>query len=120
VIAELVTVTNVEECAECNAGFPQDRLGRTIVELKDDRRLDSGIVRAPGEHVNPIDRSGIISKFNAFTHLVLASNRAVNIKKAVFALDEQEFKVRDLTDLLYPAIQNSRPVCNVRCLEYVI
>jgi 2-methylcitrate dehydratase PrpD len=105
-IAELVTITNVEECAECNAGFPQDRLGRTIVELKDGRRLDSGITRAPGEPVNPVDRCGIINKFDAFTHRVLASNRAENIKKAVFALDEQEFKVRNLTDLLYPAIQN--------------
>ncbi|MCP4181904.1 MAG: MmgE/PrpD family protein [Hyphomicrobiales bacterium] len=105
-IAELVKITKVEECDECNADFPQDRLGRTILELKDGRRVDSGIARAPGEHVNPIERSGIIGKFDAFTHPVLASNRAKNIKKAVFALDEQEYRARDLTDLLYPAIEN--------------
>ena len=103
-IAQLVGVTHVEECAECNAGFPQDRLGRTILELKDGQRLDSGITRAPGEHVNAIDRSGIISKFDVFTDHILARNRAENIKKAVFALDNPDSKAVDLTDLLYPKI----------------
>ena len=44
----------------------KDRLGRTVVETKDGKRLDSGIVRAPGEHTNPVNRASIIDKYREF------------------------------------------------------
>ena len=103
-ISRLVSVTSVIECSECNDNFPQDRLGRTVVETRDGRRLDSGIVRAPGEHSNPVDRTGIIEKFRAFAVPVLGSGRAKQIEEAVFSLDREDVLASELTDLLYPAI----------------
>ena len=103
-ITRLVSVTTVSECSECNDNFPQDRLGRTVVETRDGRRLDSGIVRAPGEHSNPVDRGGIIEKFRELAVPVLGSSRAARIEETVFTLDRQDVLANELTDLLYPAI----------------
>ncbi|MCP4935783.1 MAG: MmgE/PrpD family protein [bacterium] len=103
-IARLVSVTSVSECSECNDNFPQDRLGRTVVETWDGQRLDSGIVRAPGEHTNPVDRTGIIGKFREFAVPVLGSSRANQIEETVFSLDRHDMPASKLTDLLYPAI----------------
>jgi len=103
-IARLVSVTSVSECDHCNANFPADRLGRTVVITKDGRRLDSGITQAPGEHTNPVDRNGIIEKFRAFTHPVLGKDRADGIEEAVYAMGDPKVKLGDLTTLVYPAI----------------
>lgn len=103
-IARLVSVTTVVECSECNDNFPNDRLGRTVVETRDGRRLDSGIVRAPGEHTNPVDRKGIIDKYQEFVRPVLDSSRANQIKEVVLTLDRNDMSLHELTDLLYPAI----------------
>lgn len=103
-IARLVSVTSVSECDHCNANFPADRLGRTIVITKDGRRLDSGITQAPGEHTNPVDRNGIIEKYRAFTHPVIGKDRADRIEEAVFAMSNSDAKLSDLTSLVYPAI----------------
>lgn len=100
-IARLVALTKVSECDECNANFPADRLGRTIVETKDGRRLDSGLVRAPGEASNPIDREGIIEKFRSLSHPVLGAQRADEIEGAVFKLAHPGAKLSDLSALLY-------------------
>lgn len=104
-IARLVANTTVAECDQCNANFPADRLGRTVVKTTDGRRFDSGIVRAPGEHVNPVDRAGIVDKFDAFAGPVLGQNRAGRIKDAVFALGDDGMSANDLTGLLYPPIE---------------
>ncbi|MEQ9489794.1 MAG: MmgE/PrpD family protein [Alphaproteobacteria bacterium] len=104
-IARLVSVTTVTECDHCNANFPADRLGRTVVITKDGRRLDSGIARAPGEHpLAVVNRAGLIDKFRAFTHPVLGKDRASRIEDAVFALDKPGTKLNDLTALVYPAV----------------
>jgi len=86
-IARLVASTRVAECDECNANFPQDRLGRAVVTTKDGRRLDSGIVRAPGEHSNPIGRDGLVGKFRGFAHPALGRDRSDRIEEAVLSLD---------------------------------
>jgi 2-methylcitrate dehydratase PrpD len=104
-IAKLVSVTTVTECSECNDNFPHDRLGRTVVETRDGKRLDSGIVRAPGEHTNPVDRAGIIDKYREFAFPVLGSSRANQIEETVFSLDRLDMFSSELTDLLYPAIK---------------
>jgi 2-methylcitrate dehydratase PrpD len=104
-IAKLVSVTTITECSECNDNFPQDRLGRTVVETRDGKRLDSGIVRAPGEHTNPVDRAGIIEKYREFAFPVLGYSRANQIEETVFALDRLDMFSNELTDLLYPAIK---------------
>ncbi|MCP5082574.1 MAG: MmgE/PrpD family protein [Alphaproteobacteria bacterium] len=101
-IARLVAVTEVSECDECNANFPADRLGRTVITTTDGRRLDSGIVRAPGEHTNPIDRNGLIEKFRTLTGPVLDDQRRSQIEQAVFGLGAPGAKLTDLTGLLYP------------------
>jgi len=103
-ISRLVSITTVSECSHCNEHFPQDRLGRTVVETTDGQRLDSGIVRAPGEHTNPVDRAGIIEKFRGFANPVLGSRRAGQIEQAVFELDREGCFATELTGLLYPAI----------------
>lgn len=103
-IARLIDATEVSECDECNANFPADRLGRTVLVLKDGRRLDSGITRAPGEAVNPVDRAGIIAKFRAFADPVLGSARSRAIEGAVFTLHDSAVPFRQLSDLVYPAI----------------
>ena len=104
-IAKLVSLTAVAECPECNDSFPQDRLGRTVIETRDGRRLDSGMVRAPGEHTNPVDRTGIIDKYREFVFPVLGCSRANQIEETVFTLDRHDMLSNKLTDLLYPAIE---------------
>ena len=104
-IAKLVSLTAVTECSECNDSFPQDRLGRTVIETRDGRRLDSGMVRAPGEHTNPVDRTGIIDKYREFVFPVLGCSRANQIEETVFTLDRPDMLSNKLTDLLYPAIE---------------
>ncbi|MCP4432524.1 MAG: MmgE/PrpD family protein [Gammaproteobacteria bacterium] len=104
-IAKLVSLTAVAECPECNESFPQDRLGRTIIETRDGRRLDSGIVRAPGEHTNPVDRMGIIDKYREYVFPVLGCSRAKQIEETVFMLDRNDMLLNKLTDLLYPVIE---------------
>lgn len=103
-IARLVSLTTVTECSECNDNFPADRLGRTVIETRDGRRLDSGLVRAPGEHTNPIDRAGIVDKYRQFVQPVLDPDRAARIEAAVIALDQPDTPASELTELLYPAI----------------
>ena len=103
-IAKLVSLTAVAECDECNDNFPQDRLGRTVIQTRDGQRLDSGIVRAPGEHINPVDRAGIVDKYRAFVEPVLDPDRAARIETAVFDLDREDMLASELTDWLYPAI----------------
>jgi len=103
-ITRLVDATSVSECDECNANFPQDRLGRTVVVTKDNRRLDSGIVRAPGEHTEPIDRQGIIDKYRTFSTPNLGAERSREIEEAVYAMDAPDRLARSLTDLLYQPI----------------
>ena len=100
-IARLVTLTKVTECDECNANFPADRLGRTIIQTRDGRHLDSGLVRAPGEASNPIEREGIVDKFRSLSHPVLGVQRAGEIEKAVFNLERPDFTLSDLSALLY-------------------
>lgn len=101
-VARLVAATSVSECDECNANFPADRLGRTVIITTDGRRLDSGIVRAPGEHTNPIDRAGLIEKFHTLTGPVLNEERRSQIEQGVFGLARPEAKLTNLTGLLYP------------------
>ena len=103
-LARLVGLTTVVECAECNDNFPQDRLGRTVIVTRDGRRLDSGLVRAPGEHSNPIDRAGIVDKYREFVHPVLDRDRASRIEETVFALDRRDLPASEFTELLYPPI----------------
>ncbi|MEM1197769.1 MAG: MmgE/PrpD family protein [Pseudomonadota bacterium] len=103
-VARLVAATSVSECDECNANFPADRLGRTVIVTTDGRRLDSGIVRAPGEHTNPIDRAGLIEKFHGLTEPVLAKDRRLEIERAVFGLRDPGAKLRDLAELLYAPV----------------
>ncbi len=104
-IARLVGLTTISECDECNANFPQDRLGRTVIETRDGRRLDSGLVRAPGEHSNPVERAGIVDKYREFVRPVLAPERANRIEEVVFTLDRPGCPASELGDLLYPPIR---------------
>ncbi len=103
-VARLVCVTEVAECDECNANFPADRLGRTVVITRDGRRLDSGLVRAPGEATNPSARDGIIEKYRTLTHPVLGRDRADAIERAVFSLERDNAVLSELPDLLYRSI----------------
>ena len=103
-IARLVDLTEVHECDHCNANFPADRLGRTVIHLGDGRTLDSGITRAPGEHSNPIPRDGIVEKFHALAGPSLGAKRAQAIETLVMALQDSGTSARGLADLIYPAI----------------
>ena len=103
-IAKLVSLTTIAECSKCNDNFPRDRLGRTVIETRDGQRLDSGMVRAPGEHTNPVNRAGIVDKYREFVRPVLDPDRATRIEEAVFRLDRDDMLASQLTDLLYPAI----------------
>lgn len=103
-LTRLVSATAVAECDHCNANFPQDRLGRTVVIKKNGERLDSDIVRAPGEHTEPIERDGIVEKFHTLTEPVLSPDQANKIKNAVFGLNKEGASLADLSSLLYTEI----------------
>ena len=105
-VARLVGMTTAHESDHCNANFPADRLGQTIVITKDGKRLDSGIVRAPGEHTEPIDRAGLIEKYHVFADPIIGASRANDIKNAVFSLNEPDAKFSNLTSLLYEPAGN--------------
>jgi 2-methylcitrate dehydratase PrpD len=100
-IARLVDLTDVAECDECNANFPADRLGRTVITTKDGRRLDSGITRAPGEHTNPVDRQGIIDKYRAYATPALGADRATRIEQTVFGLADGSAMLGEMANLVY-------------------
>ena len=104
-LADLVARTSVHECDHCNSNFPADRLGRTVVITKSGERLDSGITRAPGEHTNPIDRAGIVEKYDAYASSVLPVERAEAIMAAVFGLAADHVRTDIMTDLLYSPVK---------------
>ena len=109
-IARLIALTDVAECDQCNASFPQDRLGRTVIETRDGRRLDSGLVRAPGEHTNPIDRAGIVSKYRDFVAPVLDDGRVRQIEDMIFGLDQPDRLSSDFCELVYPPASRSQGI----------
>ena len=103
-IARLVELTEVQECDHCNANFPADRLGRTVIHLTDGQVLDSDITRAPGEHTNPIDRDGIVAKFHELAGPALGAGKAEAIEIAVLGLNQPSADADRLGDLIYPAL----------------
>lgn len=100
-IMNLMRKSTIHECDHCNAKFPEDRLGRTVITTTGGDRLDSGIVQAPGEHTAPIDRAGLIEKFRKFTNAVLPNESSKQIERATFSLSNDGFSVSELTSLLY-------------------
>ena len=105
VLGGLIDKISVHECDHCNANFPADRLERTVVITNSGERLDSGITRAPGEHTNPVDRAGIIEKFDAFVAPIISEDRTKAIKSAVFALHDAHIATSNMTDLLYSPVK---------------
>lgn len=99
-IARLVAATTVHECDTCNAAFPADRLGRTVLITRDGRRLDSGITRAPGEPSTRVDRTGITAKFHRLSDSVLGADRAGQIEATVFGLAEEGARCGTFSDLV--------------------
>lgn len=102
-IARLVAATTVHECDTCNAAFPADRLGRTVLITHDGRRLESGITRAPGEPSTRVDRDGITAKFHRFSDPVLGADRASEIEATVFGLSKLGARCGPLSDLVLTA-----------------
>lgn len=100
-IARLVAATTTHECPHCVEHFPADRLGRTVIVTKDGQRLDSGIVRAPGEHTAPIDREGIERKFFGLVEPVMTENDAQALVQATYGLDTATSSLRTLSDRLF-------------------
>ena len=100
-IHRLVAATTVSECAHCNDNFPADRLGHVAVVRRDGARLESGMVRAPGEHTDPIDRSGIVAKFQALTSHVFSADAATAVQRFSLELTDMAAKCGPLEQRIY-------------------
>jgi 2-methylcitrate dehydratase PrpD len=100
-LARLISLTTAVECEHCNTNFPADRLGRTVIKTRDGQTFDSGIVRAPGERVNPVGRDGIVDKFYALTDAKLLRSQGNRIEEAVFGLSAEDAAISTLQECLF-------------------
>lgn len=85
-ILDLAARIEVLEDAPCDAAFPARRLARLVLTLADGRRLDSGVVEAPGDPETRLDRQAVDEKFRALTGPVLGGSRRETLLKTTWSL----------------------------------
>ncbi len=83
-----------------NTAFPAQRLSRLKLELKDGRRLDSGVVAATGDPESPFSEHTIDEKFLAFASPVLGRQHALNLRDYVRNMGTQP-TIEPLFEMIY-------------------
>ena len=86
-IAESVIITEVDEF---NAVFPEHRVARAILKLKDGQVLTSDPTEAKGDPEDKVSDAVLWAKFNDITVPVIGKDNASNLMKAIHALPKEE------------------------------
>ena len=100
VILRLADMVELVDDDEYNAQFPQDRLGRVIIETTDGKSHDSGTMRAKWTEA-PADQE-LTDKFRELAHDALPADRADALEAALWDADNLD-STATLADLLTPA-----------------
>ena len=85
-------ITRIAQCMLINedagftAAFPERRIARVTVVLKDGQRLTSADTEAPGDPEHPVSNVDVMAKFHAYATPVLGADRARAIEAAVDGL----------------------------------
>ena len=82
-IAKSIVITETDEF---NAAFPEHRIARAIVKLKDGRVLSSGATEAKGDPEDKVSDAVITSKFHGLTVPVIGQDQATTLEKTIQAL----------------------------------
>ena len=69
-----------------SARFPDDRVARVIITLSDGRRLESGVMAAPGDPEDPLSDEQLATKFKTLAGPVLGPERTARISELVGGL----------------------------------
>ena len=85
-IARIAQGMRIEEDAGFTAAFPERRIARVTVVLRDGRRLTSADTEAPGDPEHPVSNADVRAKFHAYATPVVGADRAAAIETAVDAL----------------------------------
>ena len=92
------TSTTVD--ANIDACFPEQRLARVVITMKDGQTLDSGVTTASGgPDPQPTDAE-VVAKFRTYAASVLPAKRVEAIETAVQSLDSENFRFKTLMDLI--------------------
>ena len=85
-IARIAQGMRIDEDAGFTAAFPERRIARVTIVLKDGQRLTSADTEAPGDPENPVSNADVRAKFHAYAEPVLGKNRASVVEAAVDGL----------------------------------
>lgn len=103
IIGELTRKARAIADAEIDATFPEQRLSRVTVTLKDGRVCDSGIVEASGGPVPLPSEQEVVEKFRRFAGSVMPQDKVARIEDVILSLDDDhaDFSamIRDFTTL---------------------
>jgi 2-methylcitrate dehydratase PrpD len=84
-VAETVVITEVDEF---NAVFPQHRIARAVLKLKDGRVLTSAPTEAKGDPEDKVSDAFIKSKFYGLTVPVIGQDNASNLENTIQQLTD--------------------------------
>jgi 2-methylcitrate dehydratase PrpD len=102
-VAELtgrITAVEAQRFVSC---FPERRLARVEILLRDGRRLDSGDLDARGGPEAPLTRDELTAKFEAYAKPALGPSRTAALREAVLGLEDEASRFSDVAALLYEA-----------------
>jgi len=91
-------VVQIDE--ECESGYPDRRLARVNITLKDETVFESGLVEASGGPNPQPTEHEIVEKYRAFAGSTLPKERVLKIEKAVLSLEKKGASFNQLIELL--------------------
>ncbi|MEM8749674.1 MAG: MmgE/PrpD family protein [Pseudomonadota bacterium] len=101
--ADLIAMTSrikAHVAADLEARYPQDRLARMTITLKDGRSFESGETIASGGPDPQPTEAEVVPKFRQFAGSVMTAKQVEAVEKTVLSLDHEESDFKALVDLL--------------------
>lgn len=99
-ICRLTRATEAIVDDECERSYPQRRLGRVTLVLKDGRRLESGLREASGGPIPQPTHDDVVEKFRRFATPPLGKSRAAEIERLALSQTDPAASFTKLLDLL--------------------
>ena len=92
------TSTSVD--SQLESAYPEQRLARVIISLKDGTRLDSGVTTASGGPDPQPSEEEVVGKYRSYAAAALSPRRIEQIESAVMSLDRSNSRFSNLLDLI--------------------
>ncbi len=92
--------TNTRVDPQIDASFPEQRLARLVITLKNGQKLDSGVTTASGGPDPQPTEEEVVTKFRSYASTVLPAKRVAAIETAVMSMDSESFRFSTLMELL--------------------